>query len=205
VSKRKVTGAATKAAKNGAAIPKRDKSHKARDDARQRQAQANRREKVAELYHAGLLQDEIADKLHVAQSTVSQDLAFLRHKWTEQATSIIGNWIAQELAYVTARRAELLAHWREARDPRDQATLVRWTQRIADLLGLDAPSKVDDWTEKDWREFALANGLNEADVIAEAEEIIHSAAGSTPLHPPGDCSEAPEEPEPDQGGEPGSA
>lgn len=170
------------------AITKRDIHNKNESDARQRQAQARRREKVAALYHAGYKQEEIADQLKIAQSTVSQDLSYLRQKWTAQATAIIGDWIGRELAYAVAQRDAVLAQWCKDSNPRHAQVVLAWSKRIADLLGLDAPDKVEDWTSKDWREYAQANGLNEADAIAEAEAIIREAKAGTVVLPAGDSA-----------------
>lgn len=171
-------------------ILKRDidtQENKDRHDALQRQAQAQRRQKVAMLYHAGKTQEEIADLLTIAQSTVSEDLSFLRKQWITQATEFVGDWVARELSYAVEQRASAMARWQTNYDPRYAEIILKWTKRIADLLGLDAPDKVDDWTDKDWRAYAQANGLNEQDAIAEAERIISTAkagaALSTASHP----------------------
>lgn len=183
-----MTRRSEKQGKKSAAIPKRDIHNKSELDARQRQAQAKRREKVAALYHAGYKQEEIADKLKIAQSTVSQDLSYLREKWTQAATAIIGDWIARELAYAVEQRDAVLDQWREDRNPRHAQVVLAWSKRVAEMLGLDAPDKVEDWTAKDWREYAQANGLNEADAIAEAEAIIREAKAGVVVLPAGDSA-----------------
>ena len=76
------------------AIPSRDNRafvNQAQHDTQQRQTQAQRRRTVAGLYHAGRTQMEIADELSIAQSTVSEDLKYLREKWTQQAATIVGD------------------------------------------------------------------------------------------------------------------
>lgn len=150
-------------------------SHKGQDEAQSRQEVAARRTRVAALYHSGLTQEEIAEREKVDQSQISRDLSMLRESWHAQATSLIGEWVERELAFALAQRTSTLAEWEKGRDSKLMSVVVKWTERIAKLLGLDAPDKMEDWTDRDWREYAAANGLSEAEVIAEAESILAEA------------------------------
>ena len=118
-------------------------ANKSQADAQQRQKAAQRRSQVASLYHAGQTQQEIADRLGVSQKTVSDDLARLRAAWNAQATATIGVWVERELAFALAQRTSTLAEWQATHDSRLMAVVVRWTERLAKLLGLDAPDKIE--------------------------------------------------------------
>jgi len=146
-------------------------------DSQKRQEIARRRAQVASLYHARQTQEEIADRLGVSQPTVSEDLRVLRERWNAQSTETIGEWIAAETAFAVDMRTSALKEWQAGHDARAMQLVIRWTERLAKLLGLDAPDKLEDWTERDWREYAKANGLSEAEVIAEAERIIAESQG----------------------------
>lgn len=158
-------------------------SHKTQREAQARQKVAERRVRVAALYHAGLTQEEIADREGVDQSQISRDLALLREQWRVQAVDTIGLWVERELAYALAQRAATLEAWEKERDSKLMSVVVRWTERIAKLLGLDAPDKLEDWTDRDWREYAAANNLTEEEVLAEAEAILAEAQRGAPADP----------------------
>jgi hypothetical protein len=153
---------------NGQPRPPRTQYH-----AEKRLTQAERRATVAELYHAGKTQQEIADATGWAQQTVDNDLQYLKRKWYESANAAIGDWVSRELTYAQDMRDQVHAVWAKNRtDARLQQVMVKWTERIAKLLGLDAPEKTEDWTDANWRDYAAANGLDEAAVVAEAEQIL---------------------------------
>lgn len=133
---------------------------------------AERRANVARLYHSGMTQQEIADETGWAQQTVDGDIQYLKKKWYESATATIGDWVSRELTYAQEQRSEVYGRWVKTHDARLQAALVKWTERIAKLLGLDAPDKTEDWTNENWREYAAQNQLDEAQVIAEAQQIL---------------------------------
>jgi transcriptional regulator with XRE-family HTH domain len=145
---------------------------------------AERLKNVAAWLHAGLTQTEMAERAGVSQPMISLDLILLSKKFHEQAGQSTSEWVARELAYALERRAE---HLTAAQDGEDLNTMkhytlvLKWTERVAMLLGLDAPNKVDNWTDKDWKKFLEENGLEEADAIREAERIINSAKGGPAL------------------------
>lgn len=141
---------------------------------------AERRENVARMYHAGKTMAEIAEETGWAVTTVSDDIQYLKRKWYDSATELVGDWVARELAFAQEQRDGVLEEWNKSgkKNPALQQVLVKWTERIAKMIGTDAPDKVEDWTDKNWREFADAQGLEEADVLAEAEQILRDTHGS---------------------------
>lgn len=150
---------------------------------------AKRRVQVADLYHAGKTQMEIAALVGVKQATVYRDLVALRKLWHQEAAREIGEWVDQELQFAREQRTSVLLQWRKTQNPRYGDLVLRWSERIARILGIDAPAKSEDWTDRDWQEYVREKGLNTDDVIAEAEQIIRQAKGGTPLYSTGDRPE----------------
>jgi hypothetical protein len=154
---------------------------------------AERLKNVAAWLHAGLTQTEMAERAGVSQPMISLDLILLGKKFHEQAGQSTSEWVGRELAYALERRAEHLGVAQKGADlntMKHYTLVLKWTERVAMLLGLDAPSKVDNWTDKDWKKFLEENGLEEADAIREAELIINSAKSGPALLAAGPGSEA---------------
>lgn len=150
---------------------------------------ARRQEAVGELKAKGLTIREILVGLEEqgvvapdgqpwTRSTIHRDLQHLLKVWREQAQAHIGEHVARQLAELTEAKREA---WR-------QKDLTNWARLFAlemKLLGTDAPQKFEDWTDRDWREYASANGLTEAEVVAEAERLIAEAQSRRALSAPG--------------------
>lgn len=105
-----------------------------------------------------------------SRATIHKDLKALLEQWRASAQVSISEHVSRQFAELQAAK----------HDARERDDLKTWAQLFSlemKLLGTDAPQKFEDWTDKDWREYASAHGLSEADVIAEAERIIAEAQG----------------------------
>lgn len=142
---------------------------------------ADRRRRVAAFRLRGLTQREIVAAL--AQTgyvnpktdkpydltTINRDLQAIREEWHSEAVADIEQHIATMLAEIREVR-------RRAWAAQDLDTVLKALKQERDLLGLDAPKRVDirhELTEKA-RQFALEWGLDEAEVLAEAELILRA-------------------------------
>lgn len=135
-----------------------------------------RRELVGQLRAKGMTVREIAaalaaskEHIEVSHVTIASDLKALKKQWAANAEAYIGEHIARQLA-------ELEEAKREARQKNDLDVWARLFALEMKLLGTDAPQKFEDWTGRDWREYASEHGYTEAEVIAEAERIIAASA-----------------------------
>lgn len=148
---------------------------------------AMRREAVARLRAQGLTLREIAAQLplldppivhksgaHFTYVTVLNDLRELRKEWAKAANIQVQDHVAEQLA--SLNEAE-----RQAWQRGDLDLVLKAVGLKMKLLGTDAPAKVDDWSQKDWREYARSAGLNEEEVVAEAQRILATRTSGKPL------------------------
>lgn len=110
--------------------------------------------------------------------TIKEDVDLLKDEWRATALLDIGDHIARQYAEIQEAKR---ACWNDG----DLTNLVRVIALEMRLLGTEAPAKIDDWTNKDWQEYARANGLNAEDVLAEAEAILTGATGGMASPPTG--------------------
>lgn len=141
-------------------ITKPEKPNKNKSDFNQRQLKAERMSKIAALIHAGKSQTEIAEMLQASQGTISDDCKKLREKWMQQAVETIDDWKARELAYCIEQRTQAQIQWQATKQSRFQDIMIRWTDRIAKILGLDAPIKFQNIKADDLRKQAIEQGLD---------------------------------------------
>jgi uncharacterized protein (DUF2267 family) len=133
---------------------------------------AEKQRQAVELRKAGLGYDEIADKLGYANrgGAYKAVRAALLAAVREPAEEVL----ALELARLDAMLAGI---WLDARKGNvlkiDRA--LRIMQRRADLLGLDAPKRVEV-VRSEAERLAKEYGLDVADVLAEAERIVAGVA-----------------------------
>ena len=73
------------------------------------------RRRIAEMYLRGALQVDIAEELHIDQSTVSRDLKALQDEWRASALIDINEAKARELAKIDALEREYWDAWQESK------------------------------------------------------------------------------------------
>jgi len=140
-----------------------------RSSVRKRDRIAQRRAQVAVLSHTNLTQKEIAAHFGVHQMQISRDLAVLRAEWKTQAMAEIAQVKADELAFYFAQRASVLAEWEQTHDPRHMLLVIKWSERIALVYGLDAavtqsiaitPPCAEEMTDEELAAIAAGNQLS---------------------------------------------
>jgi transposase len=149
----------------------------ARQDEIEREA---RRRRIAALVLAGVRdQSKIAEQVGVSRVTVGRDIKALEVEWQKTA--------AQDIAAakgVDLDRTERLisALWADAIKGKWLATdrIIALMQHRAKLLGLNAPEKREDTYRIEVRamvqRIAEETGLDESEVLAEAERIVSMAS-----------------------------
>lgn len=130
-----------KSKRAGGITKRNNRANKNHTDLTQRQQAARRRAKVADLWHSGKTEQEIADRLKVAQGTISKDLKLLRDLWHERASGKIEARREQEYAYAIEQRADAQKQWVKTHNFRYGGLMVAWSKRMAELMSLDLPSK----------------------------------------------------------------
>ena len=125
---------------------------------------------VAELYHAGKTADEIAEALQEERETVVRDLRYMREQWSKSRNEDIGAWQARELQYYLERRDEILQQWYEKQTSAMATLVIKWSERIALLTGIDAPKKID-YTERDVEKEIKAYAEQEGVSLEEARRL----------------------------------
>ena len=89
---------------------------------------ARDRRRIAEMYLHGVLQADIADELHIDQSTVSRDLKALQDEWRASSLVDINEAKARELARIDELERTYWEGWerskRDAETKRSRATDV---------------------------------------------------------------------------------
>ncbi len=120
-----------------------------------------------------ILNDETGKPYHYSQ--IKRDMDVIAKEWKANAQESISIHIAQQLADIREGKRLALSRF-------DLPTFARFIGLEMQLLGTDAPQKHEDWTDRNWREYAEENGLSETDIIAEAERIAsdYSRANVSP-------------------------
>lgn len=138
-----------------------------------------RRARVAELRLRRLTHREIAAKL-AAEGNVNPDTG---EAWTHvtigsDLKALTKAWQADALADTKPLKAELWAEIREARklawENGDLMAIGRLLKQEAELLGLDAPQKIDLVAYV--RDLAVREGLDPEEAVATAERIVREGA-----------------------------
>ena len=131
-----------------------------------------RRLRVTELYLQGWPQGAIATELNVAQSTVCEDLKYVRRKWEQSAISNFDELRTRELQKLDYIEREAWGAWQRSQKPAQSATVTgegngqqtrksmkhqigdpRFLEQVSKCIsqrramtGLDAPLQVADVT-----------------------------------------------------------
>jgi len=98
---------------------------------------AKRREDVARLRLRGHTQRQIGELLNISAATVNHDLAYLKDEWRASALASMEEHKTQVLA-------ELEEVKRAAWAVKDMHAVLKALKAISDLLGLDAPMRVEE-------------------------------------------------------------
>jgi len=77
---------------------------------------ARDRRRIAEMYLHGVLQADIADELHIDQSTVSRDLKALQDEWRASSLIDIDEAKARELARIDELERTYWDGWRRSKE-----------------------------------------------------------------------------------------
>lgn len=134
---------------------------------------ARDRRNIARLYLQGMTQQEIAGELKLSQPTVSRDLKIIQQDWVEASVQDLNDRKAIELAKVDALEIEYWKAWERSQkdaevntskvsseggeqkmekqkrvegqvgDPRYLQGIMQCIDRRCQILGIDAPKKID--------------------------------------------------------------
>lgn len=85
---------------------------------------AQRRQRITELYLQGWSQAAIATELNISQSTVSDDVQYVRKKWHESAVKNFDQLRALELQKLDYIERESWAAWQRSQKPAQSATVT---------------------------------------------------------------------------------
>jgi len=107
----------------------------------------HRRRQVAQLYLRKVTQEEIAQKLGISQPTVSRDIYYLSQRWQQEALGDMDGRRGRELAELEEMERDCAMQFANAKDARWLSQRLRVKERIAKMLGLDAPRLVDLTTQ----------------------------------------------------------
>ena len=156
-----------------------------------------KRLEIASLYVRGYTQAEIAQRVGVSQQQVSYDLKVLVEQWRQEATALLDEARARELAKIIQVERECWAAWEASKgeqqittvagqtgvgqthaairkqpsygDPRYLAGIQWAIDRRCKLLGLDQPVQdLERWV----RQAAEAEGLDPQAALAEAQRLL---------------------------------
>jgi hypothetical protein len=86
-------------------------------------AAAQRRQRVTELYLKGRSQTEIAAELSVAQSTVSEDVQYVRRQWEQSAVRNYDELRTRELQKLEYIEREAWSAWDRSQKPAQSAVI----------------------------------------------------------------------------------
>nr|BDD46352.1 hypothetical protein 7 [Pseudomonadaceae bacterium] len=129
---------------------------------------SKRRREVAELYVQAWTQMAIADRLGIAQSTVSDDLKAIRKEWRESRVRDFDEAVAVELEKIDRLESEAWEAWKRSQEPLENTRVMddgsrKKAQKVVEqrdgdprfleqihkciasrraLLGLDAPTRI---------------------------------------------------------------
>lgn len=137
---------------------------------------ARDRRNISKLYLRGKVQHEIAKELGISQATVSRDLKVIQEDWVKESAQALDQRKAIELAKVDALELEYWEAWKRSQqdavsevsemstdsggqkikkqkkvdgqvgDPRYLAGVMQCIDRRCQILGIDAPKKIDATT-----------------------------------------------------------
>ena len=96
---------------------------------------------MATLYLRKISQERIAKELGISQPTVSRDIKVLVKRWKEAALSDVDERRGQELAELEGMELDCAVQFSASKDVRWLGQRLRVKERIAKMLGLDAPEK----------------------------------------------------------------
>jgi len=145
-----------------------------------RLARERRRTKVGRLYTEGWNQTEIACKLGVAQSTVSEDLKLVRKRWLELQVSDLEEARAEELEKIRLVVRNAWEGWEQSKrkngygNPRYLNLLLSCIDKECKILGLYEHTPDYEKVEKE-NEISMEVAYEVAKRLeAEREEIEYS-------------------------------
>lgn len=102
-----------------------------------------RRVKVSEMYfRLGMRQQEIADQLQVSQATIARDLKILLARWRDATLGDIREVRGKELADLSEMERDCALQFQSSKDPRFMTERRLIKKRRAEMLGLDAPTRL---------------------------------------------------------------
>jgi hypothetical protein len=99
---------------------------------------------------------------------IHQDCKWWREQWRKEATADIAKLQGAVLAQIREVQRQGWLH-------SDYSLVLKALGQERELLGLDAPTKID--IEHTIRQIALAEGLDPDEAVREAQRIINASAG----------------------------
>lgn len=135
-------------------------------------ALADRRRRVARLYLSKITQEEIAAQLGVDQAQISRDLAYLRKEWAAVSITDTNTVRGQELAELRDMERDCAVNFLQSKEVKWLQERRRIKERVAKMIGLDAPTQVQVQSWQDEIIAMLKDGrLTPADVRAEFPDL----------------------------------
>jgi transcriptional regulator with XRE-family HTH domain len=118
-------------------------------------ARAERMKRVSQLNLDGWTQQEIAEELGLNRSVISRDLSRLRAEWAVEHKALHNEHVERELVVLARDEKDVrrrLAKLEGSRENHKHAkgwheVLLKIHERRAKLLGLDAPTKIEQKTD----------------------------------------------------------
>ncbi len=83
---------------------------------------ARDRRRIADMYLAGAIQQDIADELELSQTTISDDLKALQKEWRESSLIDLDKAKATELARIDRLEREYWHEWEESKQNKETIT-----------------------------------------------------------------------------------
>lgn len=115
--------------------------------AQKRQEMADRRKRANELFLSGWTQAQVAEQLNVSPCTLSMDLKALREEWRRENLATTGQHIDRELTSLAMDERDARDGLESSTEQKDRAkwheVILKIRDRRAKLLGLDAPTKIE--------------------------------------------------------------
>lgn len=99
---------------------------------------------------------EIAEQLDISRELAGYYIRTVRKLWKQQAARDFDLDVARQLEELDEVRREAWGAWAKEPSAGYLAVVLQCARREAELLGLDAPKKID--LEQDIRQWAVANG-----------------------------------------------
>lgn len=151
---------------------------------------ADRRRKVAALHLARVPQYEIARQLGIKDDVVSDDLKAVRAEWNKDRKEDVVEFQARDLAALEAdegsvrRRLAILPADMHVERVRYHDLLIKIMDRRARLIGLDAPTKIEQKTEHTISRPSIANDPETIKALRDASVKIYASRLVGPAAPP---------------------